>query len=73
MSTEEVPLQTKASPACLEREDHVVIVSDGLWDVQIGLFIVRPARSAWSVSILLYVDDIVIAGANLDEIVCVKL
>ena len=73
MPIEEAHLWTKASPACLEREDHATIASDGVCDVQIGLFIVRPARSAWSVSILLYVDDIVIAGANLDEIVCVKL
>ena len=30
MSTEKVPLWTKASPACLEREDHAVSALDGL-------------------------------------------
>ena len=29
MPIEEVPLQTKASPVCLEREDHAMTASDG--------------------------------------------
>ena len=44
---EEVPLRTKASPVCLEHEDHTTTVLDGVCDVQIELLIVRPARSTW--------------------------
>ena len=36
--TEEVPLWTEASPACLEREDHATAASDGLRHVKIDLF-----------------------------------
>ena len=42
---EEVPLRTKPSPACLERVDHAATASDGLCDVEIGLFPVHPERS----------------------------
>ena len=45
MSTKEVPLWTKASPACVECEGHVAIASDRVCDVQIRLFIVRTTRS----------------------------
>ena len=41
---EEVPLRTKASPACLEREDHATIASDGLRNVKIGILPVHPER-----------------------------
>ena len=61
---EEVPLRNKASPTCLEREDHTTTASDGLCDVEIGL---------GPVSILLYVDDLVITGVDLGEIDRVKL
>ena len=73
MPTEEVPLRTEASPACLEREDHAATASDGLRYVQIGFFtFIRKGRLG-SVSILLYVDDLVITGADLGEIDRVKL
>ena len=42
---EEVTLRIKASPACLECKDHAATTSDGVCDVQIRLFIVRPERS----------------------------
>ena len=42
---EEVPLRTKANPACLERKDHAATASDGLCDVEIRLFLVHPERS----------------------------
>ena len=45
VAIEEVHLRTKASPACLEHEDHAAIASDGLCDVKIGLFLVHPERS----------------------------
>ena len=43
--TEEVPLRTEASLVCLEREDHAATVSDGLCDVEIGLFPNHSERS----------------------------
>ena len=73
MPTEEVPLLTKASPACLEREDHAAAASDGLCNVEIGFFPIHPARSTRSGYTLLYVDDLVITGADLGEIDRVKL
>ena len=42
---EEVPLRSKASPACLEREDHAATMSDGLCNVEIRLFTVHRERS----------------------------
>ena len=74
--TEEVPLWTEASPACLEREDHVATATDGLcncdgWAFSPSLFI-RKGRLG-PVSILLYVNDLVIIGADLSEIDRVKL
>ena len=73
MSVEEVPLRTKASPTCLGCKNQATIASDGVYDVQIRLFIVHLARSTWAVSILLYVHDLVIADAELAEIDRVKL
>ena len=46
--TEEVPIRNKASPACLEHEDHAATASDGLCDVEVGLFTVHPERSTRS-------------------------
>ena len=66
MLTEEVPLWTEASPACLECEDHATTASDGL------LLFIRKGRLGL-VSNLLYVDDLVITGADLGEINRVKL
>ena len=48
MPTEEVPLRTKASLACLEREDHVAPAWDGLYDVEIRFLTVRPKRLTWA-------------------------
>ena len=36
--TEDFPLRTEASSACLEREDHAAAASDGFCYVQIGFF-----------------------------------
>ena len=73
MPIEEVPVRTEASPACLEREDHAATALDGLCDLEIGFFSFHPERSTRTVSILLYVDDLVITGADLGEIDRVKL
>ena len=66
MPVEEVSLRTKASPVCLEREDHAATSKSDS-----SLFIRRGRLGP--VSILLYVDDLVITGADLSEIDCVKL
>ena len=72
MPIEEVPLRTQASPAHLEREDHAETASDGFALLKSdSSFFIRQGRNM-PVSILLYVDDLVIAGANLDEIGCIK-
>ena len=66
MPPEEVSLRIKASPACLEREDHIATASNGVCHIQIRLF-VRQGRHG-PVGILLYVDDLVLANVDLDEI-----
>ena len=73
MPVEEVSLWTKESPACLEREDHATTASDGVSASKSdsSLFI-RQGRLG-PVNILLYVDNLVIAGADLHEIYRLKL
>ena len=73
MPTKEVPLWTKASPVCLEREDHATTASDGVCDIQIRLFIVRSTKLTWAGKYFSLCDDLVISGADLDEIGRVKL
>ena len=68
MPIEEVPLRTKASPACLEREDHAAIGLDGFVTSKSDSSLFIRKGCLGPVSILLYVDDLVIADANLDEI-----
>ena len=44
LPTEEVPIRTEASPACLEREDHVETASDDVCYVEIRLFTIHPTK-----------------------------
>ena len=67
VATEEVPLRTKANPACLECKVHAATASNGVCNIKIGLFTVRLVGQHELVSILLYVDDLVIADADLGE------
>ena len=53
-------------------KDHATTVSDGLRHVKIELFLFIRKGRLGPVSILLYDDDVVIGGADLDEIDHVK-
>ena len=52
----------------MESEDLATVASDGVCFVKVILVIVHPVGLEWANSILLYVDDLVIASADPKEI-----